>query len=130
MALQAGYWFPCDGAVAFDLSAAPEKPKTARSARLLSALARFEPHVVDEFEGALVDRLMAQASLIAALCERAECCFQFRVVTADESRRSDGSDVTEILWRRSSALHHRHGRLLDADLVMTESLFFGHGAEP
>lgn len=114
---QRGYWFPCDGAVAFDVSAVSSDSVPKAVADLLSTLASFDPHVADGSESAWVERLMAQPALIAALRERAECCFAFRVLGNVPGILPDGLGAADLVWIRSSPLRNRRGRLLEADLT-------------
>ncbi len=97
LARQRGYWSPCDGAVALDLSGLD----TASSAQIAT----------------FVEQLMAQPKLIDALRARAECCFLFHVACRS-SPAGQPSTWLDIRWGREKSLPGRHGYLIEAELLL------------
>lgn len=97
LARQHGYWSPCDGAVALDVS----------------GLDSVSPAQI----AALVRQLMAQPILIDVLRARAECCFLFHLARLP-SQVNQPSAWLDVRWRRETPLQGRHGRLIEADLFV------------
>ncbi|MDE1894797.1 MAG: hypothetical protein KGH90_10775 [Xanthomonadaceae bacterium] len=97
LARQRGYWSPCDGAVALDVSGLD----TDSPARIAT----------------LVERLMAEPSLIDVLRARAECCFLFHIAYSP-SQACEPPAWLHICRKRETPLRGRHGRLIEADLLL------------
>lgn len=104
--LQAGFWIPCNGAVALDLSGLPPGRDLASYATVISELALLEPTLLDSSASASVERLIDQHGVMAALRGRAECCFLFHV-ESQESAAAGGPDPVT-----------RRGRLFEGTLHM------------
>lgn len=98
---QRGHWSPCDGAVSLDVS----------------ELGTDSPAQIT----ALVEQLMAQRNLIDALRARAECCFLFHL-TRLPSQANQPSAWVDICWNRETTLPGRHGRLIEADLLLAADM--------
>jgi hypothetical protein len=101
LARQHGYWFPCDGAVALNVS----------------GLGTVSPMQVE----ALVEQLMAQPIFIEALRARAECCFLFRLAHLSAQANPPFAWL-DICWRRETPLQGRRGRLIEADLLVAADI--------
>lgn len=101
LARQHGYWSPCDGAVALDIS----------------GLDTVSPAQV----ATLVEQLMAQPILIDALRARAECCFLFRLAYLPAQANQPFAWL-DVCWNRETPLPGRHGHLIEADLFVAADI--------
>lgn len=112
MKQQAGFWFPCDGVAAIDLSRKARGPRA--NPELLSDLAMFEPTELHLDASAWVERVLSDRACVSALRDHAECAFLIRPRECDfDSEANAPTFVIENLSRRPE---NRRARLGEANL--------------
>jgi hypothetical protein len=92
LARQQDYWFPCDGAMALDISAWPGSD-IVQPARL-------------------IERMVRHAPLIEVVRARAECCFLLHLQPGDTHHAAESAGG--IQWHRERPLPGRQGQLIEA----------------